>query len=75
MDIKGFDKLIITYPPFDEIKRGKVIGIKTEKDNSTTFIMAPLGVHFGHIKSNRNAFNINSKDIDKKLVSIKIHKV
>lgn len=70
---KAHDKIIITFP-LDEIKRGKVIGVKPEADQSQTFMIEPLGVNFNHLKNGSGVMRINSKDIDKS-INIKIHKV
>lgn len=72
MNIQPLDKLTL-YLPFGEIKRGRVVGMKEEKDQSTTYMIAPLGVGFRGLKSDINIIRLNSKDIDNNSINIKIH--
>jgi len=72
MILEPLEKLILTEP-LKRPQNGRVIGIKPEPDNSTTYFIEPLRVDFGRFKNGSRIIRLNSKDIDKQLVIIQKH--
>lgn len=62
MELKAFDKIVMKFP-VDRPKNGRVIGIKKEADNSTTYFVEPRSVKFGPLMNGKGAIRINTKDI------------
>jgi lysophospholipid acyltransferase (LPLAT)-like uncharacterized protein len=72
MELNAFDKVIIPQP-FDEIFRGQVIGIKPEKDDSKTYIIAQRKKNWGAFIKGAKVMRINSKDF--KTINLKLHSI
>lgn len=74
MELKAFDKVILDLP-FDNNLHGQVIGIKTEKDSSRTYVIAQRRKNFGSYVRNATMLRVNSKEIDQGTIKLKIHTV
>lgn len=71
-EIKGNDKLILVYP-INVVKRGVVVGIKIEADNSISYTISPRGINFNTLANKPTAYRVNSKDINKGEIQIIKH--
>jgi hypothetical protein len=73
MKLEPFDKLILIMP-LDEIRRGVLVGIKPEKNKTTSYMIEPRGEGFKPLKNGARMLRINSRDIGKE-IQIKKHKI
>ena len=72
MILNAFDKVIVPQP-FDEIFRGQVVGIKSEKNNTLTYIIVQRKKNWGGYIKGAKVIRINSIDLEK--INLKLHAI
>lgn len=71
MDLQPLDKLIIHGN--DRRQNARVIGMKTERDGSQTYLLEPLRIDFTQHRNGGRLLRLNSKDIENNTIKLEKH--